>query len=204
MVVDALRVGGEIGRIYRLKPEEMSDPETEFSLHNFGVNHLLKVLPTYLGEAAVPRIVVIGAEVSENFCVSNVLTPTLAASVNESYHPGHSRMHELSLIGSVLKLVEKQSVAEHFQHVISVRLGVGELSNVETDALVFCFCIAKRGSLADDATLAVETIPGRAWCDQCKETVHIASRADPCPSCKAWGLSVTGGDQVAVLELEVE
>ena len=39
-------------------------------------------------------------------------------------------MHELSLIGSVLRMVEEQAVAEHFQSVISVCLGVGELSNV--------------------------------------------------------------------------
>ena len=55
-----------------------------FSLHNFGVNHLLNVLPIYLGKAAVPDVVVIGAEVSLTFRLSDRLTPTLAASLNET------------------------------------------------------------------------------------------------------------------------
>ena len=62
----------------------LSDPETEFSLHNFGVNHLLKVLPAYLGEAGVPNIVVIGAEVSVTLRLSDRLTPVLAASLYEA------------------------------------------------------------------------------------------------------------------------
>ena len=59
-----LEATGNIGRVHRLNVEDLSDPETEFSLHNFGVNQLLAVLPIYLGEAAVPQIVVIGAEVT--------------------------------------------------------------------------------------------------------------------------------------------
>ena len=62
-------------------------------------------------------------------------------------------MHELSLVGSVLRIVEEQTVAENFQRVISVCLGVGELSNVQVEALVFCFGIAKRGSVAHNARL---------------------------------------------------
>jgi hydrogenase nickel incorporation protein HypA/HybF len=113
-------------------------------------------------------------------------------------------MHELSLIGSVLRIMEEQAVAEHFQRVISVCLGVGELSNVESEALVFCFGIARRGSLAHNAKLSVQTIPGEAWCEKCERSVHIALRTDACPSCGLWGLSVTDGDQVTVIEVEVE
>ena len=61
-------------------------------------------------------------------------------------------MHELSLIGSVLNgakffapfgsvlnLILERSVTDHFERVNRVCLGVGELSNVEVEALVFCF-----------------------------------------------------------------
>jgi hydrogenase nickel incorporation protein HypA/HybF len=113
-------------------------------------------------------------------------------------------MHELSLIGSVLRIVEEQAVAEHFQRVITVCLDVGELANVEIQALVFCFGIARRGSLAHDAKLSIRTIPGEAWCENCKKKIHVALRTDPCPCCRAWGLSVTGGDQITIRELEVE
>jgi hydrogenase nickel incorporation protein HypA/HybF len=110
-------------------------------------------------------------------------------------------VHELSIIGAVLKMVEEQAVAEHFDRVISICLGVGELSNVEIQALVFCFAIARKGSLAHDARLSIETIPGEAWCENCQKKVHIAFRIDPCPACGSWGVSVTNGDQIT---MEVE
>jgi hydrogenase nickel incorporation protein HypA/HybF len=71
-------------------------------------------------------------------------------------------MHELSLIASVLTLLLERSVRDHFERVNRVCLGVGELSNVEVESLVFCFGIAKRGSLADNAALVVRNIPGKA------------------------------------------
>ena len=59
IVVDALTSAGKVGSVHRLELEDLRDPEAEFSLHNLGVNHLLKALPIYLGDAAVPNIVVI-------------------------------------------------------------------------------------------------------------------------------------------------
>ena len=113
-------------------------------------------------------------------------------------------MHELSLIGSVLKIVERQATAEHFERVTNVCIGVGELSNVEIQSLSFCFGIARRGSIAHDAQLSIRKIPGEAWCEKCKRAVHIAHRFDPCPFCGTWGLTVIDGDKVTVMELEVE
>ena len=54
ILVDGLRSAGKVGSVHRLEPKDISDPDTVFSLHNFGVNHLLKALPIYLGEGAVP------------------------------------------------------------------------------------------------------------------------------------------------------
>jgi hydrogenase nickel incorporation protein HypA/HybF len=113
-------------------------------------------------------------------------------------------MHELSLIRSVLNLILERSVTDHFKLVNRVCLGVGELANAEVDALVFCFGVAKRGSLAHDAALVIKNIPGKAWCQTCQNNVHIAVRGDACPSCGGWGLSVTDGDQITVIEIEVE
>lgn len=85
ILVDGLRSAGKVGSVHRLDPKDISDPDAVFSLHNFGVNHLLNLLPAYLGEAAaVPDIVVIGAEVSLTFRLSDRLTPILAASLDET------------------------------------------------------------------------------------------------------------------------
>ena len=82
--MDGLRSAGKVGSVHRLEFEDLCDPEAEFSLHNLGVNHLLKALPIYLGEAAVPNIVVIGAEVEHYPSPTDRLTPLIAASLNEA------------------------------------------------------------------------------------------------------------------------
>ena len=147
----------------------------------------------------MPNIVVIGAG-ELNLRLSEADTGS-RSWLERGSRAHNSRMHELSLIGSVLRIVEEQAVAKHFQRVISVCLGV-EVSNVEIQALVFCFGI-ETGSLAN-ARLCIQMIPGQAWCEKCKKSVHIALRTDPCPHCGIWGLSVTDGDQITIRELEVE
>ena len=67
IVVDALIGAGIIGSVHRLNLEDLSDPEMEFSLHNIGVNHLLNVLPAYLGDAPPPEVIAIGARWEQRF-----------------------------------------------------------------------------------------------------------------------------------------
>jgi len=47
-------------------------------------------------------------------------------------------------------------------------------------------------------------LPGEAWCMGCGETVAVAQRFDPCPRCGSHRLQVTKGDDMRIMELEVE
>jgi hydrogenase maturation protease len=82
IIVDGLRSANGVGTVHRLEETDLSDPEAEFSLHNFGLNHLLRVLPIYLNGVAMPIIVVIGAEVIPNGRFSETLSAAVAASVD--------------------------------------------------------------------------------------------------------------------------
>jgi len=83
IIVDGLKSAGEVGTVHRLGKTDLSDPQPEFSMHSFGLNHLLRVLPNYLNGAAVPAIVVIGAEVVPSGQFSDKLSAAVAASVDE-------------------------------------------------------------------------------------------------------------------------
>lgn len=113
-------------------------------------------------------------------------------------------MHEMALSASVLRIIEEQAAAEGFRHVRSVVLEVGALAAVDPEALRFSFEAAARGGLAEGARLEIEVPPGEAWCADCERTVTIDERIAPCPRCGAYGLKVTGGDQMRVRELEVD
>jgi hydrogenase nickel incorporation protein HypA/HybF len=68
----------------------------------------------------------------------------------------------------------------------------------------FCFDAVMQGTLADGAKLEILQMPGEAWCTQCKKSVRVQQRFDPCPECGGFSLQITSGDQMQVKELEVE
>jgi len=85
-----------------------------------------------------------------------------------------------------------------------VCLEIGALSHAEPEAMRFAFAACTPGTLAEGATLVIHRPPGTAWCMDCCDTVEIAQRFDPCPTCGGHKLQVTGGDELRVKELEVE
>jgi hydrogenase nickel incorporation protein HypA/HybF len=113
-------------------------------------------------------------------------------------------MHEMALAASVLDIVEDYARREAARRVRSVRLAIGRLSNVEIEAIRFCFDAVTRGSVADSAVLNIEEIPGVGWCMECAAQVPLASASEACPLCGGYQLTVTGGTEMQVRELEVE
>ena len=58
--------------------------------------------------------------------------------------------------------------------------------------------------LAAGAVLEIERPPGRAHCLPCDALVVIERRDQPCPRCGQHRWMLVGGDELRVLELEVE
>lgn len=113
-------------------------------------------------------------------------------------------MHEMSLSEGMLRIIEEQAVAQSFSRVRTVRLAIGALAAVDPEALRFCFDAVTRGSVAEGARLDLRTPPGEAWCHNCGKTVAVSSRLDACPLCGGYRLEVTGGDEMRIIDLEVE
>jgi hydrogenase nickel incorporation protein HypA/HybF len=110
-------------------------------------------------------------------------------------------MHEMSIAESVLGIVEESARREGFRRVKEVRLEIGRLAAVETEALRFCFDAVVRGSVAEGAALEIDETPGTAWCFGCTETVTVVARGDLCPRCGSAQLQVSGGTQMRVKDL---
>ena len=112
-------------------------------------------------------------------------------------------MHELSLCEGVLQVLEQEARRQGFARVRAVWLEIGRLAGVEVEAMRFGFDVVVRDTLADGAELNIIDVPGAAWCRQCAQTVALDRRFDACPQCGAYGLEVTGGDEMKIMELEV-
>lgn len=112
-------------------------------------------------------------------------------------------MHEMSLCEGILQIIEDQARTNHFSSVRRVRLEIGRFAGVEVDALRFGFDVVMKGSVAENAILDIVELPGRAFCFDCAETVAVADRLSPCPSCGGGKLAPSGGDEMRIKDLEV-
>lgn len=112
-------------------------------------------------------------------------------------------MHEMSLAGGILRLVEDACARERFTRVSRLTLQAGALAGVELPALRFALEAMAPGTLLEGAQVQIDETPGRALCLGCGESVTIASRADDCPRCGGGPLHPTGGLELKVLELLV-
>ena len=113
-------------------------------------------------------------------------------------------MHELSLIHALLETIREQAAADHFSRVHRVALEVGALCCVEIAALEFCFDVVSEGTNAAGAALEITAIPAEGWCAGCGKSFSVSARLCQCPFCGAWDLAISGGDRIAIRELEVE
>ena len=113
-------------------------------------------------------------------------------------------MHELSLAGGILKIVENTARREAFTRVTALRLEAGPLAGVEVRALRFALEALAPGTLLAGARIDIDTPPAQAWCMACAATVSISARGDPCELCGTYQLQATGGDELRIIDMMVE
>jgi hydrogenase nickel incorporation protein HypA/HybF len=113
-------------------------------------------------------------------------------------------MHEMSLCEGILQVIEDHAAQQRFAKVCRVRLEIGALAGVEIEALRFGFEVVTRNTIAEGAMLDIITLPGRAWCLGCSQSVAVQQRFDACPDCGSYQLQISGGDELRIKDLEVE
>lgn len=113
-------------------------------------------------------------------------------------------MHEFSLCEGIIDTVTTQARQQGFNRVRRVWLEIGELANVELEALRFAFEIVRQGTTAAEAELDIITVPGRAHCLDCAQTVAVQQHFDPCPFCGGYQWRLVSGTELRIKELEVD
>jgi hydrogenase nickel incorporation protein HypA/HybF len=112
-------------------------------------------------------------------------------------------MHEASLAGGVLQLIEDTAQREGFSRLLELHLEAGQLAGVDVRALRFALESLAPGTLLHGAQIQIDEPPGQAWCMGCARTVAIAQRGDACPVCGGYQLQPTGGMELRVVDMRV-
>lgn len=103
-----------------------------------------------------------------------------------------------------LRLAEESARTAGAARITALRLRIGTLSSVVPEAMRFAWEVARRGTLAEDAQLEIEPVPGAAWCAQCRAEYACADFLSECPRCGAVGGEWLRGQEVEIAAVEVE
>ncbi|RFO94907.1 hydrogenase maturation nickel metallochaperone HypA [Rhodoferax lacus] len=113
-------------------------------------------------------------------------------------------MHEASLAGGILQVVEDTARREGFARVTVLRLEAGQLAGVEARALRFALEALAPGTCLAGARVEIDEPAGQAWCMACSTSVALLRRGDACPQCGGYQLQPTGGTELRIVDMLVE
>ena len=109
-------------------------------------------------------------------------------------------MHELAIACSIVELVAE---AARGRKVRRVTLEIGALSGVMIDSVAFCFPEVAKGTEAEAAELAIDSIDGLARCDACGAEFPTPSILTFCP-CGSQRFERLRGEELNIRSIELE
>lgn len=113
-------------------------------------------------------------------------------------------MHEAAIAQSVIEIAEGVARQRGAAKIRKIKLRIGEFRGVVGDALEFSFQALKKGTLAANAELEIETIRLRAECRNCARVeVAMDDFNLLCPGCGEM-LNITAGREMQVEYVEID
>ncbi|MFN3267097.1 MAG: hydrogenase maturation nickel metallochaperone HypA [Deinococcales bacterium] len=113
-------------------------------------------------------------------------------------------MHEASIAIDLLRLVADQAQLHQVSRVTRVVVKLGQLSSVIPEALYFAWQTAKNQTIAQDATLEIQSIPAKAVCSTHGAVLLNLQRGIRCPICDLPTPEILEGEELELDCLELE
>jgi hydrogenase nickel incorporation protein HypA/HybF len=113
-------------------------------------------------------------------------------------------MHEIGIASEILEAVAAEARRRPEAVISAVGVKIGELSNIDRDALDFAFTALTRDTPLQDLRLEIEWCPRRQSCPRCGESFAAENYAFTCPACGEERTNCIGGNELDIAYWEVE
>ncbi len=111
-------------------------------------------------------------------------------------------MHEFAVTQALLKQVIDAAEKVHVSNVTEIVISLGEYTSFVDESIQFYWSIIAKDSIAAQASIKINRIPGKITCLQCKKILKPGQlKPDVCPYCQSYKLLVTGGDELLLEEI---
>ena len=113
-------------------------------------------------------------------------------------------MHELSITEHLLSLTLRHAEAAGASRVTALNLVIGEFASVVDESLQFYWDFVTKGTIAENATLHFDRVPGMFQCSDCEHRFGMAEFEGRCPRCGGSHTTVIDGTQFSLASIEIE
>lgn len=111
-------------------------------------------------------------------------------------------MHELSIAISIVDGVLDEAKRRGGLRVETIRIRVGRLAGVDTEALLFAYEVARQGTPLESSNLRIEQVHTVIFCTLCGAERRV-ERDMVCPECGSVATRVLQGEELEITGLEV-
>jgi hydrogenase nickel incorporation protein HypA/HybF len=118
-------------------------------------------------------------------------------------------MDERELANHVLEVADRTAYQNAAQRVTSIHLSIGGRRLIDLERLTRAFDTVARGTVAEGAVLRVSVLPVsvlpvRHHCQNCGIDFDGATNNAPCPNCGHPHTEFIGGEEIRVVEIQVD
>jgi len=113
-------------------------------------------------------------------------------------------MHELAVCQDIMQQVTQLAARHKAKSVSLIRLQIGPLSGIEAPLLETAFTIARAGSIAEYARLAIETLAVKVYCPECASESVVSADNLCCAQCGNWQTRLLQGDEMILRQVEMD
>lgn len=110
-------------------------------------------------------------------------------------------MHEMGITQGIIDLCLQHAADKPIRVVV---IEIGKLSGVVPEAIEFCFAACSCDTLAEHARLEIRQTGGRGLCLECGQDQPVERLYDSCRRCGGYALDIISGEEMRVIEIEVD
>jgi hydrogenase nickel incorporation protein HypA/HybF len=111
-------------------------------------------------------------------------------------------MHEVSIMQEAVRMAVEAARKSGATRVTGLKLRVGALSGVVPEAMRFAWDVVCRSTMAEGASLEIESVTAACWCAACQSEFECLDFFNECPRCHNVGGELRRGRELDIASVE--
>jgi hydrogenase nickel incorporation protein HypA/HybF len=113
-------------------------------------------------------------------------------------------MDERNLANYLLELADRTAYKHSAQRIVSIDVAIGGCRILDPARLSDTFGEIAHGTVAEGAILRIKVLPVRRHCQNCGSDFEATAKDVPCPECSHPHTEPSGGEEIRVLEMQID